>query len=73
MAKSTKNQKAGNSESMIRKRMLEVLGAYFDENGGSPQNLPKDIANEILRITKLTGKEQKMPCGNLKTNTCPNK
>lgn len=59
MAKSTKNQKAGNSESMIRKRMLEVLGAYFDENGGSPQNLPKDIANEILRITKLTGKEQK--------------
>lgn len=59
MAKSTKNQKAGNSESIIRKRMLEVLGAYFDENGGSPQNLPKDIANEILRITKLTGKEQK--------------
>ncbi len=59
MAKSTKNQKAGNSESMIRKRMLEVLGAYFDENGGSPQNLPKDIANEILHITKLTGKEQK--------------
>lgn len=59
MAKSTKNQKAGNSESMIRKRMLEVLGAYFDENGGSPQNLPKNIANEILRISKLTGKEQK--------------
>ena len=59
MAKPTKNQKANNTEDIIRKRMLEILGAYFDENGGSPQNLPKDIANEVLRISKLTGKEQK--------------
>lgn len=59
MAKPTKNQKANNTEDIIRKRLLEILGAYFDENGGFPESLPKDIANEILRISKLTGKEQK--------------
>ncbi|MBQ8631666.1 MAG: hypothetical protein IJ479_08145 [Alphaproteobacteria bacterium] len=59
MAKPTKNQKANNTEDIIRKRLLEILGAYFDENGGFPESLPKDIANEILRISKLAGKEQK--------------
>ena len=59
MAKPTKNQKANNTEDIIRKRLLEILGAYFDENGGFLESLPKDIANEILRISKLTGKEQK--------------